>query len=370
MDRKEEFRLKSAILTEYMKERSLSGIFVARPANVAWLGCGACNVVNVTGATGVATLGFVDGELHLIAKNIEVRRMLEEELDGIASIRTHTASWHEFGKGETFIRRLLAGGRGASDCGLDATAALDAKFDELRYSLTDAEMDRCRIVGRDLRDAMETACRAVRPGMRECDAAAALFAECRRRMLEPVVALAAADERIGMYRHPTISEKKIKKCLLMATCARRWGLTCAITRIAHFGTLPQELVDKHRACLSVDATLIANSRPDAAFGEVLRKGIEAYAAAGFADEWNLHHQGGPTGYEAREFIVAPGEIRKVRQRQPIAWNPSITGTKSEDTIVATGGGQEIVTGGGDWPTIEVEAEGMKFQRPDILTLPA
>lgn len=369
MDRREEFRVKSEALLDYMKERSLSGVFVARPANFAWLGCGAYNVVNVTSAFGVAMLGFVDGELHLITKNIEVRRLLEEELDEIASIRTHTATWHEFsGRGESLARSLLAGGRGASDCGLEGTAALTPEFDELRYSLTEAEIERCRVVGRDLRDAVETACRSARPGMRECDAAAALFAECRRRMLEPVVALTAADERIQKYRHPTISDKKISKCLLMAACARRWGLTCAITRIVHFGPLPEDLRRRHDACMRVDAALIAATRPGTAFGAALRKGIEAYAQTGFADEWHLHHQGGPTGYEAREFIATPAEIRPVMERQAVAWNPSITGTKCEDTIIAGADGPEILTGGGDWPTVEIEAGGIKLRRPDILVL--
>jgi len=54
---------------------------------------------------------------------------------------------------------------------------------------------------------------------------------------------------------------------------------------------------------------------------------------GFADEWKLHHQGGPAGYEPREFVATPITDNVISAGQVFAWNPSITGgVKSEDTV--------------------------------------
>ncbi len=56
----------------------------------------------------------------------------------------------------------------------------------------------------------------------------------------------------------------------------------------------------------------------------------------------------------------------VQENQAFTWNPSLTGTKSEDTILAAGGGIEMITRPVSYPTISVEAGGIAFARPDIL----
>lgn len=49
-----------------------------------------------------------------------------------------------------------------------------------------------------------------------------------------------------------------------------------------------------------------------------------------------------------------------------AWNPSITGVKSEDTFLLTAQGREMITETGGWPQLEVVVEGETIRRPDIL----
>ena len=56
----------------------------------------------------------------------------------------------------------------------------------------------------------------------------------------------------------------------------------------------------------------------------------------------------------------------VLENQAFAWNPSISGTKSEDTIIAHAEGQEWLSTSSEWPMIEVEWQGRKLSRPDIL----
>jgi hypothetical protein len=55
------------------------------------------------------------------------------------------------------------------------------------------------------------------------------------------------------------------------------------------------------------------------------------------------------GYEARDFKATPTETRTVKPDQVVGWNPSITGTKSEDTILVRADAPEIVTETGGWP---------------------
>ena len=56
----------------------------------------------------------------------------------------------------------------------------------------------------------------------------------------------------------------------------------------------------------------------------------------------------------------------IRQGQFFAWNPSISGVKSEDTIFVGENNNEVITIIKDWPTIDVSTNGIDFQRPAIL----
>jgi antitoxin VapB len=55
--------------------------------------------------------------------------------------------------------------------------------------------------------------------------------------------------------------------------------------------------------------------------------------------------------------------------QAYAWNPSITGTKSEDTMLVGDDGNEVITAMPGWPTIELKLDGKTIQRPAILEQP-
>lgn len=100
--------------------------------------------------------------------------------------------------------------------------------------------------------------------------------------------------------------------------------------------------------------------------KILEAGQKAYEAEGYKDEWKEHHQGGAIGYLEREWIVYPGLKEKVRERQAFAWNPTIKGTKCEDTIICFKDGIEILTEIKGWPKIEVTVNGKTFYRPAIL----
>ena len=73
--------------------------------------------------------------------------------------------------------------------------------------------------------------------------------------------------------------------------------------------------------------------------------------AGFPGEELKHHQGGAIGYRAREWVAHPRSTEVVHERQAFAWNPTITGTKIEDTALLLDGRLEIITTSPDWPSI-------------------
>ena len=143
----------------------------------------------------------------------------------------------------------------------------------------------------------------------------------------------------------------------------------ALTRIIYFGSLPGDLRDKHDVVTRVDARLIASSRVGMRFCDVFMEGVRAYEELGYPDEWKNHHQGGPIGYQDREFLATPETEIAILPNQAIAWNPSVPGTKSEDTILVGEDEVEMITRGRTgWPMVKVEVGGQAIFRPDILCL--
>ena len=90
------------------------------------------------------------------------------------------------------------------------------------------------------------------------------------------------------------------------------------------------------------------------------------ADAGFPGEWKKHHQGGAIGYDDREYVIYPGIQETVLENQAFAWNPTITGAKVEDTIIAHKNGFEVITRTEDWPLLNVELNGNVYPQPTIL----
>ncbi|MDY7220989.1 hypothetical protein [Halalkalibacterium halodurans] len=65
-------------------------------------------------------------------------------------------------------------------------------------------------------------------------------------------------------------------------------------------------------------------------------------------------------------MLQPDAQELIQANEVYAWNPSITGTKSEDTILVTESGPEILTLGKEYPLMTVTVAGCTYERPDIL----
>ena len=367
MNQSEEFAVKLDRVQTFLDAHELGGVVLSRGDNFAWLGCGADNLVNNAAETGVASLVVRPDVVTLVTNNIEMERLLTEELPDVDIGNTEEYPWHEPDRHAEIVRRLGTGARMAADDGTAGLPPLPDGFQRLRYMLTAAEVDRYQELGADATLAMESAARSVERGMTEREAAALIGEELRVRGITPIVLLVAADERIRRWRHPLVKHEPIEQYVMLVFCGRRQGLIAAMTRLVHFGQPDEELMRRHRAVCAVDAAAILGTRPGRKVAEVFEGIQDAYAENGFPEEWKLHHQGGGVGYLGREFIATPDCKETVRAGQAYAWNPSICGTKCEDTILVREEGVALLTApSDDWPTIEAEAEGQTIERPDML----
>ncbi|NIM04638.1 MAG: aminopeptidase P family protein, partial [Armatimonadetes bacterium] len=62
------------------------------------------------------------------------------------------------------------------------------------------------------------------------------------------------------------------------------------------------------------------------------------------------------------------DLTPIVENQAFGWNPSIAGTKSEDTIIASSDDPLIISAIPRWPMISVETDIGTIERPDILVM--
>ena len=359
-----ELNFKLARMRALLAERQLDALLLRQVSSFAWATCGAASYVNTAASTGAGSLLITPTERYLITTNIEAPRFEREERLAEQGWSLRVAGWHEASP----LAELINGLRLGVDGPYPRATDLSGELSQLRTDLTLEEGQRFRDLGRLCAAAMDEAIRRVQPGMTEYQIAGLLAEASQSRGVQPIVNLIATDQRIFAFRHPLPTAKTLDRYAMLVLCGRANGLVCSVTRLVHFGPLPAELQGKAEAVAAVDAAFIAATRPGRALGDVMAQALQAYADRGFADEWRLHHQGGPAGYEPRERVATPGDAFMVRAGQAYAWNPSITGVKSEDTILVVDTGNEVISAIDGWPTIAIDVDGVTWQRPAILVV--
>ena len=359
---------KLARLAEFLDKHGLDGVLLQERQNFAWATAGGDNHIPNNTPLGVASILATRDGLVCFANEIEAPRMASEEAGprdiGVVSFPWWDADAARRAQGEVIAGRTVAADTDGYGLGLPP---LPGDFAELRWSLTPGELARYRDGGARMSRAVEEACRDIKPGMSEHEVAGLLDGHVHRAGCNPVVTLVAADERAHRYRHPIPTGRPVEEYVMLVTCGEFKGLISCLTRFVSFEPLSEDLRARHQAVCNVETAALFATRPGRTLGHVFGQLQEAYAASGHDGEWRLHHQGGSTGYLGREVIATPDSSAVVRENQAFAWNPSITGVKSEDTVVCTAAGIEVITAAsGSWPSVEGHYAAEAIERPGIL----
>jgi len=345
-----------------LDQHGLDALVLRRVSSFAWATCGAASYINMAVSEGAASLLITADKRYLVTNNIEAPRFEKEEKLLDSGWELCISPWYA---DADYLATLSVGMKLGADGFFPGAVDLSSELAFLRSQLTSEEILRFRSLGVLCAEAMKEAFDGLRPGMTEYQAAGLLSEAVESRGVQAIVNLVAFDERVFAFRHPLPTDKILRNYAMLVLCGRKWGLVCSLTRLVHFGKLPADLRRKMEAIARVDATMIAATRPGTTMGEVFRRAQEAYQDSGFPDEWQLHHQGGLAGYEPREIVAIPDLPQKISVGQTFAWNPSITGVKSEDTILIGERSNEILTKIEGWPVIEIKMDGQRIMRPVI-----
>lgn len=367
-----ELEIKTERLVQMLNAENLGGVLLNSQHNFAWLTGGGNNGVDLSQANGVGSLLIRnDGKRFLLANHIEMPRLLAEEVS-FKDFEQVDFSWQTDKENPSYILKVagrIIGHKLATDVFMQSYMGVcEGLIAKCRYQLTAGEIERFKKLGKDAGEIIGEIYNKIEVGQTEIEIANIVKFELGKRNISSVVTLVAADERIAKFRHPIPTENVWQKTLMIVTCAKRDGLIASLSRIFSVGDISDDLRNRTDAVAKVHAQMMHATRPEAIAKDIFEITKNAYSDVGFANEETKHHQGGACGYKTRDWVAHSKSLEQVQLNQAFALNPSITGTKSEETFIVTENGIEVITASPNFPSIENVIDEIKYLTPDILVI--
>jgi Xaa-Pro aminopeptidase len=367
-ERTGEVDLKVERVIQLARGAGVKGILIGLQPGFSWLTAGASNRIDGSREQGAGALLITsDGRRFVVANNIESPRLMQEAVAGLGFEAADFAWTRERADpGLPFrVARDVTGGPIGGDIASAHVTFIEPALARLRAPLLPSEIARYRRLGADAGHVAGAVIRRASPGRTEREVAGEFAAALMTAGIRPVVLLAAADERIARYRHPVAGTLSWRDRLLVATCAERDGLVIALTRIVCTRS-DDELTRRTRAAAAAFSAMLSAVVASATGAEMFAAAARAYSNAGFPGEEQHHHQGGAIGYRAREWVAHPASQEVATLPQAFAWNPTVAGTKLEDTcLVHADGRVEVLTDTPGWPTVEIDVSGQPVRIADV-----
>lgn len=351
----EEVSQKLKIIRQTLSQTEVEGIRLRGTDWFAWATAGASHTVLLTAETGVAELLVTQEDAWTLTDEIEAQRLKDEEL--ASNFKLYVHPWADGAAREAFVRDATSGGKIISDrpSSSQLEQPIPPSLQQAKRRLLPTELEIYRQVGQKASAAMTEVLQAAQPDWTEFQLAGAGAEALWARGLHPALTLVAGERRLPLYRHATATGEKIGRQAMLVFCPRGYGLYANLTRFVCFGRLSPDNAELHRHVREIEATALSASQPGMTLDAVYYALAQAYEQHGFPDAIRQHHQGGTTGYLAREIIANPQTQDFLTANMAIAWNPSVTGAKVEDTFVILQDGKlENLTFDANFPHVEVE----------------
>lgn len=351
-----------------MQKSGLEAIAINKSNNFAWITAGADNIVTRYSEGGVATaLITVTGERYILLNIIEEARFIEEEQIEALGFKVLSQPWYEDYTNK-YIEDIVKGKAVGSDFGLAGSQDANSIIADCQLSLLENEIGRYLYLGKTFSEVLEQALANVRPGDTEISVVGKISQKMWEAGIEPVLFLAAGDERILNYRHCIPTDNRIKERLMVSVNARYKGLVTKLTRFVNFGKPDEAFIKQYRDTLDIENRLIEATTIGTDDLDIFRLSQSLYAEKGYPEMWKNHHQGGPQGYTNGYYLITENSHGIVRKNQCYCYNPSITGSKTEDGFIVTEDGPLLITYPVSFPVEKAQIGETEILRPGVLVL--
>jgi Xaa-Pro aminopeptidase len=349
----EEVSLKLKIVRQILEENEAQGIRLRGTDWFAWISAGASNTVLLTAETGIAEVLVTPEDAWVLTDEIEAQRLVDEELP--ANFKLFVNPWASVASRESFVQEVTNGGKVFSERPiLPEETQLPRLLQYHKLMLLSSELERYRQVGQKASEAMTEVLQAAQPTWTEYQLAGAGAEALWKRGLHPALTLVAGERRLPLYRHATPTGEAIGREAMLVFCARGFGLYANLTRFVSFGNLSDEQMEQHRFVREIETQALNLCQPETSLNTIYQALALAYEQQGFPNGIREHHQGGITGYLAREIVANPTTTDLLQRSMAVAWNPSLPKAKIEDTFILLADGKlENLTFDANFPSVEI-----------------
>ncbi len=324
---------------QLLDQRQADGMLVESQPNFHWLSEGR-GFIGLNSETACASLLITRDRACLISNNIEGQRLKDEEI--ASHFELVEFPWYDEKEKAQRIAEICPG-----KCLRDSD--FPAQFVAMRTVFDQDEQREHAAIAIAIARILEEEMRALQPGTTELHLVGKLSERLWSINVEPVTLLVGFDDRLSRVRHLLPTGKKLEKLAIGSTAVRYRGMFVSVTRSICFGPIPDDTAQRFDAVSRVNAAIIQATRPGMTMDALFHRLVKAYADVGYPDEWQYHHQGGLTGYVSRESKASPGNTLTIVNNQAFGWNPTIAGTKAEETIAIRNNLPVVLTDTGEWP---------------------
>ncbi|MUG95820.1 M24 family metallopeptidase [Scytonema sp. UIC 10036] len=353
-DLNQEVSSKVEFIRQILTETEFQGLRLRGTDWFAWATAGASNTVLLTAETGVAEVLITAQDTWVLTDEIEAQRLQDEELP--ANFKVYANPWADAAARESFVRDVTGAGKVLSDRPtIDVEKGLPASLQRRKRIMMSSELERYRQVGRKATEAMTEVLKAAKPTWTEYQLAGAGAEALWARGLHPALTLVAGERRLPLYRHATPTGEQIGRQAMLIFCARGYGLYANLTRFVCFDALTDEYNKLHHQVREIEAQALNLCLPGTPLNSIYNALAKAYQQHGCDRAIQEHHQGGTTGYLAREIVANPTTTDTLAEGIAVAWNPSLPGAKVEDTFALLQDGKlENLTFDANFPNVEIQ----------------
>jgi Xaa-Pro dipeptidase len=349
----------SRITRAIRDERENRALLLITPASVNWRTGGLSDPIDVTSSSDPVWVIEGDAGSALITTEIEAPRLEHDFRVSTWGWEVLTVPW--FDDEARLARACEYANVAATDLLSDAAGIGENIKDVLtrgRLVLSEAERDDLRDLGLLAGRALGVGMDAWRPGFTtDFEVASTISAALEADGARAVCLIVGGDDRLREFRHPLAVGDVVHHALMAVVVAQRAGLHVASTRLCTTSA-DDEIVTLMKSLGSINDQVLSASLPGGTWGDTMIALALAYDDAGYHDAWRQHFQGGPIGFEQREFELAPTNIDSPfwtverRANTAVAWNPSLAGGAKIEETYLLGDRLELLTPTPSWPVVE------------------
>lgn len=347
-----------------LDRQGANGIVLGRRDGFAWATAGGNGKLQLTSERSVGLLVVTAEAKYLVAYEMDAERLATEQCPD-QGFEVVALGWRDGDPGAHAVR-LAGPGTVLSDVPLAGTRPVT--LHDCHHPLTPLDRTRLRWLGGLVDRTIAEVAAGLRPGVSELRVAAELSARFVTEDADADELMVGFDDRVRRYRHFVAAGARLRRYALLHPTVSRWGLHAIVTRSVHLGSPPAELRRRFDACATIEAYSTAASQPGTTFRQIHEGRAARYRELGFPGEEQRHFQGGLTGYTLYDpaHVTRPDDA--IADGMALDWFTTVPGAKTEETLLVTGAGPEVVTLTGAWPVRRQGAAGREREMADLLVL--